>query len=60
VYAVVYKANQDRIRNPNRIYPGQIFILPVKALLWNIGRANDRFAPEAAHHRKERRTVKAD
>jgi nucleoid-associated protein YgaU len=30
-YAVVYKANRDRIRDPNRIYPGQIFILPVKA-----------------------------
>jgi hypothetical protein len=30
-YAVVYKANQDQIRNPNRIYPGQIFVLPLKA-----------------------------
>jgi nucleoid-associated protein YgaU len=30
-YAVVYKANRDRIRNPNRIYPGQIFVLPPKA-----------------------------
>jgi nucleoid-associated protein YgaU len=30
-YAEVYKANQDRIRDPNRIYPGQIFILPMKA-----------------------------
>ena len=30
-YAVVYKANRDQIRNPNRIYPGQIFILPMKA-----------------------------
>jgi hypothetical protein len=30
-YAVVYKANRDQIRNPNRIYPGQIFVLPVKA-----------------------------
>jgi nucleoid-associated protein YgaU len=30
-YAVVYKANQDHIRNPNRIYPGQIFVLPLKA-----------------------------
>jgi nucleoid-associated protein YgaU len=29
-YAVVYKANQDQIRNPNRIYPGQIFVLPMK------------------------------
>jgi hypothetical protein len=30
-YAVVYKANRDKIRNPNRIYPGQLFALPVKA-----------------------------
>jgi len=30
-YAVVYKANRDRIRNPDRIYPGQVFVLPAKA-----------------------------
>lgn len=30
-YAVVYKANRDQIRNPNLIYPGQIFVLPMKA-----------------------------
>jgi nucleoid-associated protein YgaU len=30
-YAVVYKANQAQIQNPNRIYPGQIFVLPMKA-----------------------------
>ena len=30
-YALVYKANRDQIRNPNRIYPGQIFVLPMKA-----------------------------
>jgi nucleoid-associated protein YgaU len=30
-YAVVYKANRDQIRNPNRIYPGQLFVLPMKA-----------------------------
>jgi nucleoid-associated protein YgaU len=29
-YAIVYKANRNQIRNPNRIYPGQIFVLPVK------------------------------
>jgi len=29
-YAVIYKANRDQIRNPNRIYPGQIFVLPLK------------------------------
>jgi nucleoid-associated protein YgaU len=27
-YAVIYKANRDQIRNPNRIFPGQIFVLP--------------------------------
>ena len=30
-YAIVYKANHDQIRNPNRIYPGQILVLPMKA-----------------------------
>jgi nucleoid-associated protein YgaU len=30
-YAVVYKANRDQIRDPNRIYPGQVFILPTRA-----------------------------
>ena len=30
-YAVVYKANRHQIRNPNRIYPGQVFVLPMKA-----------------------------
>ncbi len=30
-YAVVYRANRDRIQDPNRIYPGQIFILPTRA-----------------------------
>ena len=27
-YAVIYKANKEQIRNPNLIYPGQIFVLP--------------------------------
>ncbi len=30
-YALVYRANRDRIRDPDRIYPGQIFVLPMKA-----------------------------
>ena len=30
-YVVVYRANQDRIRDPNLILPGQILILPTKA-----------------------------
>lgn len=29
-YAVIYKANRGQIRNPNLIYPGQIFVLPVQ------------------------------
>ncbi len=27
-YSVIYQANRDQIRNPNRIYPGQIFSTP--------------------------------
>ncbi|WP_407181235.1 LysM peptidoglycan-binding domain-containing protein [Bradyrhizobium sp. STM 3562] len=27
-YAVIYKANQKQIRNPNLIYPGQTFVVP--------------------------------
>jgi nucleoid-associated protein YgaU len=27
-YATVFKANKEQIRNPNLIYPGQIFVLP--------------------------------
>ncbi|MEH2519834.1 LysM repeat protein [Bradyrhizobium sp. AZCC 1610] len=29
-YAVIYKANKGQIRNPNLIYPGQIFVLPAQ------------------------------
>jgi len=29
-YAVIYKANRKQIRNPNLIYPGQIFVLPTQ------------------------------
>ena len=27
-YALIYKANQKQIRNPNLIYPGQILVVP--------------------------------
>ena len=30
-YAVIFGANHHQIRNPNRIYPGQVFVLPEKA-----------------------------
>jgi nucleoid-associated protein YgaU len=30
-YAIIYKANRDQIRNPDRIYPGQVFVLPAHA-----------------------------
>lgn len=30
-YAVIFKANRDKINNPNLIYPGQTFVLPRKA-----------------------------
>ena len=29
-YALLYRANRERIRNPNLIYPGQTLVLPVK------------------------------
>ncbi len=27
-YAVIYKANREQIRNPDLIYPGQVFVVP--------------------------------
>lgn len=27
-YTVIYTANPSQIRNPNLIYPGQVFVLP--------------------------------
>ena len=29
-YAVIYQANRQQIRNPNLIYPGQVFVVPTK------------------------------
>jgi nucleoid-associated protein YgaU len=29
-YSIIYDANHNQIQNPNRIYPGQIFVLPEK------------------------------
>ena len=28
MYVLVFEANRDRIRNPDLIYPGQVFVLP--------------------------------
>jgi len=30
-YTVIYDANHGQIRNPDRIYPGQVFVIPEKA-----------------------------
>ncbi|MGA7807413.1 LysM peptidoglycan-binding domain-containing protein, partial [Bradyrhizobium sp.] len=30
-YAIVYRANRARIRDPNLIYPGQVVVLPMRA-----------------------------
>lgn len=30
-YAVIFKANRDKIQNPNLIYPGQTFVMPQTA-----------------------------
>ncbi|MBO37841.1 MAG: peptidoglycan-binding protein, partial [Rhodospirillaceae bacterium] len=27
-YTIIYKANRDQIRDPDLIYPGQIFFIP--------------------------------
>jgi len=33
-YSTIYQANRDQIRNPNRIYPGQVFVLPASDTNW--------------------------
>jgi nucleoid-associated protein YgaU len=33
-YSTIYQANRDQIRNPNRIYPGQVFVLPAGDINW--------------------------
>ena len=30
MYVQVYEANKDRIRDPDLIYPGQVFTIPAK------------------------------
>ena len=29
-WPIIYKANQDKIKDPNRIYPGQVLLIPTK------------------------------
>lgn len=31
LYVQVYQANKDKIRDPNLIYPGQVFVIPTKS-----------------------------
>ena len=33
-YQAIYAANQDQIRNPHRIYPGQVFVIPTRDRSW--------------------------
>ncbi|HLI11198.1 MAG TPA: Ig-like domain-containing protein [Alphaproteobacteria bacterium] len=34
-YTVIYEANKDQIRDPNLIYPGQVFVVPKKSSVVN-------------------------
>jgi nucleoid-associated protein YgaU len=33
-YSTIYQANTDQIRNPNLIYPGQVFVIPEGDTTW--------------------------
>ncbi|SHG89701.1 Ig-like domain (group 3) [Kaistia soli DSM 19436] len=33
-FSTIYEANNDQIRDPNRIYPGQVFVLPAGDARW--------------------------
>ncbi|MBN9509441.1 MAG: LysM peptidoglycan-binding domain-containing protein [Alphaproteobacteria bacterium] len=45
-YTVIYAANRDQIRDPNRIYPGQLFTLPADPEL--AGASSAKPAPQAS------------
>jgi len=34
-YSTIYQANREQIRNPNLIYPGQVFVLPASDDAWD-------------------------
>ena len=53
-YTMLYKANKDQIRNPDLIYPGQIFKTPEVAAKVGDGRSQ---APRPAQARRELRQV---
>ncbi|MEE4012476.1 LysM peptidoglycan-binding domain-containing protein [Roseibium sp. FZY0029] len=40
-YTTIYKANQEQIRNPDLIYPGQVFLTPEGDLNWPKPNGND-------------------
>lgn len=40
-YTTIYKANTDQIRNPDLIYPGQVFLTPEGDLNWSDGSDDD-------------------
>jgi nucleoid-associated protein YgaU len=33
-FSTIYQANRDQIRNPDKIYPGQVFVLPAGDTAW--------------------------
>lgn len=35
-YSTIYEANTDQIRDPDRIYPGQVFVLPKGDTNWQV------------------------
>ncbi len=36
-YTTIYRANTDQIRDPNWIYPGQVFTMPKSDMAWETG-----------------------
>ena len=47
-YQAIYAANQDRIRNPHWIFPGQVFIVPTRDRSWETVDQLSRRAPASA------------
>jgi len=34
-FSTIYQANRDQIRNPDLIFPGQVFVLPAGNTAWD-------------------------